>query len=49
MFKATREIASILAREFNLCTDDVWDIIKGMKYNTVEDLEMAVCKAMASA
>jgi energy-converting hydrogenase A subunit M len=49
MFKATRDIASLIAHSLNLTTDEVWDIIKGRRYNSVEELEMAVCKAMAEA
>ena len=47
MFKATLEIATEIAHDLNLRREFVWEIIKGMRYNSVEELEIRVCKAIA--
>ena len=47
MFKATVEIASEIAHDLNVSREMVWDIIKGVRYNSVEELEIKVCKALS--
>ena len=46
MFKATIEIAGEIAHDLNVRREFVWRIIKGMCYNSVEELERKVCKAI---
>lgn len=46
MFKATVEIAEEIAHDLNVRREFVWEIIKGMCYNSVEELEIKVCKAI---
>jgi hypothetical protein len=48
MFKATLEIATEIAQDLNVRREFVWEIIKGMRYNSVEELEIKVCKAIVS-
>ena len=48
MFKATIEIAEEIARDLNVRREFVWEIIKGMRYNSLEELEIRVCKAIVS-
>lgn len=47
MFKATLDLAAEIAHDLNLSRELVWEIIKGKRYNTREDLEILVCKALA--
>jgi hypothetical protein len=47
MFKATVEIAAEIAHDLNVSRELVWDIIRRMRYDSVEELEIAVCKALA--
>jgi len=47
MFKATLELASEIAHDLNLSRELVWDIIKGKRYNSREELEILVCKSLA--
>ncbi len=46
MFKATVEIATEIARDLNLSRELVWEIIQDMRYDSIEELEIAVCKAL---
>jgi hypothetical protein len=46
MFKATIEIAAEIAHDLNVSRELVWEIIKGMRYNSLEELEIKVCKAL---
>ncbi len=46
MFKATIEIAEEIAHDLNVRREFVWEIIKGMYYNSIEELEIKVCKAI---
>jgi hypothetical protein len=48
MFKATIDIASAIAHDLNVSREFVWEIIKGTRYNSVEELEIKVCKAIVS-
>jgi hypothetical protein len=48
MFKATVDIASAIAHDLNVSREFVWEIIKGMRYNAIEELEIKVCKAIVS-
>lgn len=48
MFKATVDLASEIARDLNVSREFVWEIIKGMRYNAIEELEIKVCKAIVS-
>lgn len=48
MLKATVDIASEIARDLNVTREFVWEIIKGMRYTVIEELEIKVCKAIAS-
>jgi hypothetical protein len=47
MFKATVEMAAEIARDLNVSRELVWEIIRRMRYDSVEELEIAVCKALA--
>ena len=47
MFKATIDIAEELAHDLNVRREFVWEIIEGMTYNSIEELEIRVCKAIA--
>ena len=47
MKEATYADAVELSRKLNLNKEDVWEIIRGMRYNTLNDLAMAVHKALA--
>jgi hypothetical protein len=42
MKEATRDDAVLIARFLNVNVNTVWEIIKGIKYTTLCDLEMAV-------
>ena len=46
MFKATVDIASEIAHDLNVSREFVWQIIRGMRYNSIEELEIKVCKAI---
>jgi hypothetical protein len=46
MFKATIEVATDIAHDLNVRREFVWEIIKGMTYNSIEELEIKVCKAI---
>ena len=46
MFKVTLEIAEEIAHDLNVRREFVWEIIKWMSYESVEDLEIRVCKAI---
>ncbi len=46
MFKATIDIASEIAHDLNVSREFVWEIIEGMRYDSVEELEIRVCKAI---
>jgi hypothetical protein len=46
MFKATVEIATDIAHDLNVSRELVWEIIRGMRYDSIEELEIAVCKAL---
>jgi hypothetical protein len=46
MFKATVELAAEIAHDLNVRREFVWEIIKGMRYNSVEELEIKVSKAI---
>lgn len=47
MFKATIEIATDIAHDLNVSREMVWEIIQGMRYNAIEELEIKVCKALS--
>jgi hypothetical protein len=47
MKEATFNDAVEISRKLNLNKEYVWEIIKGMKYNTLNDLAIAVHKALA--
>jgi hypothetical protein len=47
MFKATVELATEIAHDLNVSREFVWEIIKGMRYNSVEEPEIRICKAIA--
>lgn len=46
MFKATLEIAGEIAHDLNVRREFVWEIIKGVRYDSIEELEIRVCKAI---
>ncbi len=46
MFKATIDIAEEIAHDLNVRREFVWEIVKGMRYDSVEELEIKVCKAI---
>ena len=46
MFKATLEIAEEIAHDLNVRREFVWEIIRGVRYESIEDLEIRVCKAI---
>jgi hypothetical protein len=46
MFKPSIEIASEIAHDLNVSRELVWEIIKGVRYDSVEELEIRVCKAL---
>jgi hypothetical protein len=46
MFKASIEVATDIAHDLNVRREFVWEIIKGMTYNSIEELEIKVCKAI---
>jgi len=46
MLKATVDLATEIAHDLNVSRESVWEIIKGMRYNSVEELEIKVCKAI---
>ena len=48
MIKATIEIASAIAHDMNVSREMVWEIIKGMRYASLEELEIKVSKALVS-
>lgn len=47
MFKATLQIAEEIAHGLNVDREMVWEIIKGMRFNNQDELEIKVCKALA--
>lgn len=47
MFKATLDIAAEIAHDLNVSRELVWEIIKGKRYHSREQLEIEVCKALA--
>jgi hypothetical protein len=47
MKEATYNDAVEISKKLNLNKESVWEIIKGMKYNTLNDLAIAVHKALA--
>ena len=47
MFKATVDIATEIAHDLNVTRELVWEVIKGVRYNSIEELEIKVCKAIA--
>lgn len=48
MLKATLDIASEIAHDLNVSRELVWEIIKGKRYNSREQLEIEVSKALAA-
>jgi hypothetical protein len=46
MFKATVDIATEIAHDLNVSREFVWEIIQGMRYDSIEELEIKVCKAI---
>ena len=46
MIKATLQIAEEIAHDLNVRREFVWEIIKGLRYESIEDLEIRVCKAI---
>lgn len=48
MFEATLDIAEQIAHDLNVRREFVWEIIKGMHYSSIEELEIRVCKAIVS-
>ena len=48
MFQATIEIASEIAHDLNVSREFVWEIIQGTRYDSIEELEIKVCKAIVS-
>jgi len=46
MIKATLLIAEEIAHDLNVRREFVWEIIKGVRYDSIEDLEILVCKAI---
>jgi hypothetical protein len=48
MFKATLDIASEIAHDLNVSREFVWEIIKGTHYDSIEELEIKVCKAIVA-
>jgi hypothetical protein len=47
MFKATIDIASEIAHDLNVSRELVWEILKGKRFNSREQMEIEVCKALA--
>ncbi|MGA9117074.1 MAG: hypothetical protein WB626_09890 [Bacteroidota bacterium] len=47
MFKATLEMASEIAHDLNVSREMVWEIIKGVRFNSRDELEIRVSKALA--
>ena len=47
MFKATIQLAEEIAHDLNVQREEVWEIIKGTRFNNREELEIKVCKALA--
>ncbi len=47
MFKATLDVASEIAHDLNVSRELVWEILKGRKFNSREQMEIEVCKALA--
>ena len=47
MFKATLDIASEIAHDLNVSRELVWEILKGRKFSSREQMEIEVCKALA--
>ena len=48
MLRATIEIASAIAHDLNVSREIVWEIIKGMRCSSIEELEIKVSKALVS-
>lgn len=46
MLKATIDIATSIAHDLNVSREIVWEIIKGMRYGSIEELEIKVSKAL---
>ncbi len=49
MIKATVEIAAAIAHDLNVSRELVWEIIKGMRYGSLEELEIKVSKALVAS
>lgn len=49
MLRATIEIASSIAHDLNVSRELVWEIIKGMRYSSIEELEIKVSKALVGS
>mgnify|MGYP001586339996 CR=1 FL=1 len=47
MLKATLDIASEIAHDLNVSRELVWEILKGRKFTSREQMEIEVCKALA--
>jgi hypothetical protein len=47
MFKATVEIATEIAHDLNVSRELVWEIIKGKRFHSIEEIEITVCKALS--
>jgi hypothetical protein len=47
MFKATVEIATEIAHDLNVSRELVWEIIRGKRFNSLEEIEITVCKALS--
>ncbi len=46
MIKATIEIASAIAHDLNVSREMVWEIIRGMRFGSIEEMEIKVSKAL---
>lgn len=49
MLKATIDIATSIAHDLNVSREMVWEIIKGMRYASIEELEIKVSKALVGS
>ena len=48
MLRATLEIAAAIAHDLNVSRELVWEIIKGVRYSSIDELEIKVSKALVA-
>jgi hypothetical protein len=48
MLKPTLDIASEIAHDLNVSRELVWEILRGKSFLSREQMEIAVCKALAA-